>query len=133
MLMRLVVLGLAAVAIWSWLGRRRERQTGEDVEQRWPNHVAETAELPAGLTEMASRAQPAASTGAATANAGGATPVGAAAGAEPARRIKGNVHGDEKLYHLPDDETYAGVIEERLFATREEAEAAGFHHAHQPG
>lgn len=49
------------------------------------------------------------------------------------RRIKGNNRGDEKLYHLPNDETYDQVIEERLFATREEAEAAGYHHARQPG
>ncbi len=50
----------------------------------------------------------------------------------PARTIKGNNRAGEKLYHLPDDQTYDQVIEERLFATREEAEAAGYHHATQP-
>jgi hypothetical protein len=53
----------------------------------------------------------------------------AAAGGLPARPIKGNEHGGKRLYHLPDDEGYDQVIEERRFATPEEAEAAGYRRA----
>lgn len=49
------------------------------------------------------------------------------------RTIKGNIHGDEKLYHMPGDQGYDQTIEEQLFATPEEAEAEGFRHARQPG
>src|SRR5258708_5158901 len=35
------------------------------------------------------------------------------------RRIKGNVHGERQLYHLPEDDSYDQVHEERLFATVE--------------
>jgi hypothetical protein len=69
------------------------------------------------------------------ANASAANPgaqAAAATAAPPARPIKGNVHGGRQLYHLPDDDSYDQVLEDRTFATVEEAEAAGFRHAGHP-
>jgi len=71
-----------------------------------------------------------ASTNAPASNAG--AQVAAATAAPPARPIKGNVHGGRQLYHLPDDDSYDQVLEDRTFATVEEAEAAGFRHAGHP-
>jgi len=95
------------------------------------------ATIPAGNAQpSAATATPPQSTQAAAAPAadrsGAATQPAAGAPAQE-RRIKGNIRGNEKLYHLPDDQTYDQVIEERLFATREEAEAEGYRHAQQPG
>ncbi len=46
--------------------------------------------------------------------------------ADRRRDIKGNIRGDQLVYHLPGDAGYDEVIEEVMFATAEEAEAAGF-------
>lgn len=47
--------------------------------------------------------------------------------------IKGNVRDDgEKIYHMPGDPAYARTKAEQLFATAEEAEAAGFRRAGRP-
>ncbi|HZQ36082.1 MAG TPA: hypothetical protein VFD32_09130 [Dehalococcoidia bacterium] len=161
MLMRLVVLAVAAVAIWSWLGRLRGRSAGEGDEEARPGQGVGLAEPPGAASRFSTQAAesaahtPRATTGrtsapdetqaaagpttrpqaATPATSGSSATAGAgpAGGTAPERRIKGNIRGAEKLYHLPDDETYDQVIEERLFATREEAEAAGYHHAQQPG
>jgi hypothetical protein len=47
--------------------------------------------------------------------------------------IRGNVRDDgEKIYHMPGDPTYSRTKAEQLFATAEEAEAAGFRRAGRP-
>jgi len=46
------------------------------------------------------------------------------------RAIKGNVNRDgEKIYHMPGDPAYERTKAEQMFATAEEAEAAGFRRA----
>jgi hypothetical protein len=49
------------------------------------------------------------------------------------RTIKGNVRPDgEKIYHLPNDPSYARTNAEQWFASVEEAEAAGYRRAGRP-
>lgn len=52
---------------------------------------------------------------------------------EPERTIKGNIRADgEKIYHMPQDPAYERTNAEEMFATVEEAEAAGFRRAGRP-
>jgi len=65
--------------------------------------------------------------------AGGAG-TGATAGketsSEPEKKVRGNVRANgDKVYHLPGDPNYDRVNAEQTFATREEAEAAGYRRA----
>lgn len=46
--------------------------------------------------------------------------------------IKGNIsHSGQKIYHVPGDEYYDETKPEKMFCSREEAEAAGFRPAHR--
>ena len=48
-------------------------------------------------------------------------------------RIKGNIRADgERIYHLPEDPAYERTNAETMFASVEEAEAAGFRRAGRP-
>lgn len=106
-----------------------------------PEAAATDVATPASTVNAAPASNPTAAS-AATANPptinapasnAGTRPAAAATAAAPsARPIKGNVHGSRQLYHLPDDESYDQVLEDRTFATVEEAEAAGFRHAGHP-
>ena len=50
------------------------------------------------------------------------------------RVIKGNVNrGGEKIYHLPGQAGYDRVEAEQVFATEDEAQAAGFRRSQAPG
>jgi hypothetical protein len=111
-LVPLLGLGLIAGGILYW--RRRQAGTPPS-EQGNSNPASVDPTPPASMPED-----------------GAPAPARSNAGAAPASlplRIKGNVHGERQLYHLPEDDSYDHVLEERLFATVEEAEAAGFRHA----
>jgi micrococcal nuclease len=44
-------------------------------------------------------------------------------------QIKGNIRGENKIYHIPGTQTYAQTKAERMFCTEDEAKAAGFRKA----
>ncbi|QYR23681.1 thermonuclease family protein [Paenibacillus sp. sptzw28] len=53
------------------------------------------------------------------------------ASAVPCRKpqIKGNIRGENKIYHIPGTQAYAQTKAERMFCTEDEAKAAGFRKA----
>ena len=151
-LMPLLAAGLAAGGLVFWRSRARSGDTGHETAEA-PGSDGQPAPGPAdsvqpqqpaapraGQQPPTSARAPAAAHQASASSGASQQPAAPSAAPQqqaprtpaPERLIKGNVHGERQLYHLPDDDSYNQVLEDIMFATPEEAEAAGYRHAGAP-
>ncbi len=135
MIRRLAVLLVLAALGWFLYTRLRPRPAvvvGDEADLRPDDERGGFTHPTRGTAPTPDAYRPAA-------NAAPAAPTAAAPQADNATEaratdttgaIKGNIRPDgEKIYHLPGDPAYARTKAEQIFATVEDAEAAGFRRA----